>query len=58
MKDSLINSNPYLKDPAVRKRTLTRNVESSSAIEGIRVKCDFASGRCVASEPAVKNSSR
>lgn len=45
MKKTLIVTNPYLKDPAVRQRTLTRNVESSSAIEGIRVKRDSATGR-------------
>lgn len=50
MKKTLIVTNPYLKDPAVRQRTLVRNLESSSAIEGILVKRDSATGRFV---PAV-----
>jgi hypothetical protein len=32
----LSSSNPYLRDPAVRERTVTRSVATSSAIEGIR----------------------
>ena len=58
MKNSLITTNPYLKDPAVRKSTLTRNVESSSAIEGIQVKRDSKTGRFVTTRPDIKNSSR
>jgi hypothetical protein len=34
---SLIKTNPYLQDPAVRDAWLTRSVISSSAIEGVRV---------------------
>jgi hypothetical protein len=52
MKKSLLTTNPFLKDAAKRERTLTRNVESSSAIEGIWVKRDAASGRFVATKPS------
>jgi hypothetical protein len=45
MKKTLLATNPHLKDAASRERTLARNIESSSAIEGIRVKRDAASGR-------------
>jgi hypothetical protein len=45
MKKSLIEDNPYLKDASKRKEALARNVESSSAIEGIVVKRDAVTGR-------------
>ncbi len=35
MKKSLIATNPYLKDPAQRKKLLWRSLVSSFAIEGI-----------------------
>lgn len=44
MKKSLLETNPYLKDPAERDKALTRNVVSSSAIESIWVKRDAKSG--------------
>jgi hypothetical protein len=47
MKKSLLETNPFLKDPATRNKSLARNVVSSSAVEGIRVKRDSASGRFV-----------
>ena len=34
---SLKDTNPYLKDPAMRKKGLWITVSSSSAIEGVRV---------------------
>jgi hypothetical protein len=34
---SLIKSNKYLRDPAMREEALIRNVVSSSSIDGIRV---------------------
>jgi hypothetical protein len=52
MKKSLLTTNPHLKDEAVRERFLTRNIEGSSAVEGIQVKRDSASGRFIA-EPSV-----
>jgi hypothetical protein len=58
MKNSLLSTNPHLKDPAKRARTLARNVESSSAIEGIQVKRDSKTGRFDKTSSAVKNSSR
>jgi len=36
MSTKLSSLNPYLRDPAVRKRTVMRSVLTSSAIEGIR----------------------
>ena len=50
MKKSLLATNPYLRDAAVRERTLTRNIESSSAVEGIFVKRDSSSGCFVATK--------
>ncbi len=50
MKKSLLSTNPYLKDATSRERALTRNIESSSAIEGIQVKRDATSGRFVANK--------
>jgi Fic family protein len=37
MKTRLSDVNPYLRDPAKRKRAMLKSVISSSAIEGIRV---------------------
>lgn len=47
MKKSLLTTNPYLKDSAVRERTMTRNIESSSAVEGILVKRNASTGKFV-----------
>ncbi|MGK2944894.1 MAG: hypothetical protein ACSLFC_09170 [Desulfuromonadales bacterium] len=54
MKNSLSATNPYLKNPAMRERTLTRNIESSSAVEGIKVKRNAATGRFVAKQSSSK----
>ena len=54
MKKSLLETNPYLKDGAKRTKALARNVESSSAIEGIRVKRDAASGCFVSQSKDLK----
>ena len=51
MKKTLLKNNPYLKDVSSRKRAMARNIESSSAVEGVWVKRDAASGRFVANEP-------
>ncbi len=37
MKKSLLETNPYLKDPEMRKKLFRRHVISSSAIEGIHI---------------------
>lgn len=37
MKKSLIETNPYLKDPEMRKKMFRRSIISSSAIEGIYI---------------------
>jgi len=36
MKAKLSTANQYLRDPAIRDRTVLKSVASSSAIEGIR----------------------
>jgi hypothetical protein len=54
MKKSLLETNPYLKDASKRTRALARNIETSSAIEGIRVKRDAASGRFVSQSKDLK----
>ena len=38
MKKTLLETNPYLKDPVQRKRLLRRSLVSSFAIEGIHLK--------------------
>ncbi len=37
MKKSLLETNPYLKDPEMRKKLIRRFIISSSAIEGIHI---------------------
>lgn len=37
MKKSLLETNPYLKDPELRRKMLDRSIISSSAIEGIHI---------------------
>lgn len=50
MKKTLLKTNRNLKNIEQREQALTRNVESSSAVEGIQVKRDAASGRFVVAE--------
>jgi len=40
MKKSLLETNPYLKDPEQRKRLIRRSIVSSFAIEGIYLQED------------------
>lgn len=42
MKKTLLDTNPYLKDPEQRKRLLRRSLVSSFAIEGIHLKEEAA----------------
>jgi hypothetical protein len=37
MTKPLIETNPYLKDPAMRDKLISRSVRSSSAVEGIKI---------------------
>jgi hypothetical protein len=37
-KKSLIETNPYLKDPALRKALINQSVSSSTAVEGVLTK--------------------
>jgi hypothetical protein len=48
MKKSLLETNPYLKDPLQRDKALARNVITSSAIESICVTRDAKNGQFVA----------
>jgi hypothetical protein len=34
---SLLKTNPYLKDPAVREKLITRSVVTSCGVEGVKV---------------------
>lgn len=54
----LINTNPYLRDPVQRERSILKSVASSSAIEGIRAPFrDMASGR-LSPKPAKSRTTR
>lgn len=53
MKKALLETNPYLKDPAKRTRALARSIETSSAIEGILVTRDAKSGKFISAEKSV-----
>ena len=55
MKKSLLETNPYLKDPAKRTIALTRNIETSSAIEGIWVKRNAKTGQFISVKSSVKS---
>lgn len=44
MKKSLLETNPYLKNPKKREEAMARNIETSSAIEGILVKRNAKTG--------------
>jgi len=60
MKKSLLETNPHLQDASKREKALARNVETSSAVEGIHVKRDAVSGRFISQtiylQAAVKSS--
>jgi hypothetical protein len=58
MKKALIETNPYLKDPAKRSKALERNVSSSSAIEGICVTRDAKSGCFVSQAKSGSNTKK
>lgn len=53
MKKSLLETNPYLKDPARRTIALTRSIETSSAIEGILVTRDAKTGKFIPQRKSV-----
>ena len=38
---SLIHSNPYLRDPVMRKYLVTRSVKSSTQVEGIKSTLEY-----------------
>jgi len=47
MSKTLAKSNRYLRNTAIRQLNMARNIESSSAVEGVWVKRDVATGRFV-----------
>ena len=47
MGKTLAKSNIHLQNSTTRKRSMARNIESSSAIEGVWVKRDAVTGRFV-----------
>lgn len=55
MKRSLLETNPYLKDPAERDKALARNIVSSSAIESIYVTRDAKNGQFIAQAKDLKH---
>lgn len=44
----VIDINPYLKDTQKLEKAICRNVESSSAIEGINIKIKVVNGKFIA----------
>ena len=52
----LINTNPYLRDPVQRERSVFKSVSSSSAIEGIRAPFRDLATEAVASRKPGKSS--
>lgn len=58
MKKSLLETNPHLKDASKREKALARNIETSSAVEGIRVKRDTVSGGFVSQTRDIKDSEK
>ncbi len=48
MKKTLLTTNRHLQNISHREQALSRNIESSSAIEGLWVKRDAKTGRFVA----------
>jgi hypothetical protein len=54
MKKSLLETNPHLKDASKREKALARNIETSSAVEGIWVKRDAVSGHFVSKTRDIK----
>lgn len=54
MKKSLLETNPHLQDASKREKALARNIETSSAVEGIWVKRDAVSGRFISQARDIK----
>jgi len=55
MSSKLAKTNPYLRDPAVRERTVLKSVASSSAIEGIRAPFKKAPAKAKSASVQAKN---
>lgn len=55
MKKSLLTTNRYLRNTSHRKQALSRNIETSSAIEGICVRRDSDTGRFVEDNKLANN---
>jgi len=54
MSPKLTSTNPYLRDPATRERTVTRSVATSTAVEGVHApfKRSAVTGKFLDSKPA------
>lgn len=55
MSSKLAKTNPYLRDPAVRERTVLKSVASSSAIEGIRAPFKKTAAKAKSASVPAKN---
>lgn len=55
MKKSLLTTNQHLQNRSIREKSMTRNIESSSAIEGISVKRDAVTGQFVSKDSSSTN---
>lgn len=58
MGKTLAKSNIHLRNSTTRQRGMARNIESSSAIEGVWVKRDAATGRFVDSKSLSSKTTR
>lgn len=56
MSKTLVKSNRYLRNTSTRQRNMARNIESSSAIEGVWVQRDTATGRFVERKTKIEQS--
>jgi len=58
MGKTLAQSNSHLRDSSRRSQSMARNIESSSAIEGIKLVRDAKTGRFVAKKEVSKSSTK
>lgn len=59
MSRKLINTNPWLRDPVQRERSVLKSVASSSAIDGIRAPFrDLAAETVASRNPGKRNEPR
>jgi len=58
MGKTLAQSNSYLRDSSRRSQSMARNIESSSAIEGIKLVRDAKTGRFVAKKDSSESNTK